>query len=372
VPAELADLPPGFPDGFGQGPDDRRAVMLLSGLRGTSPAKLRVLAWQEGSATACVEAIASGSAGTDNDRAYLAGVDPEVQRGALDVAGARFVVPGDPEYWPAFRRLVDPPVGVYLRGGTLGLGEERVAIVGARTPTRLGLDVAGELARGVALAGVAVVSGGALGIDAASHRGALAVGGRTVAVLGSGIDVLHPSHNRRLFRSILDGGGTIASEYPPGVPAERRRFPARNRLIAALSRGVVVVEGRERSGTRITADHATDLGLDVFAVPGPVTSPLSATPLALLRDGATMIRDAADLLGELGRDPSAPPAALSLPDDERSVLDALTAPSLPETLARKLRMSSGEVLATLIRLELRGIVRSVGGRFERTIRVGAA
>src|SRR6266516_7075049 len=129
-------------------------------------------------------------------------------------------------------------------------------------------------------------------------RGALDAGGSTVAVLGSGIDVAHPARNRGLFERI-EASGTLISEYPPGAPAEPFRFPARNRLIAALSRGVVVVEGAAKSGTRITAEHAVDLGLDVFAVPGPVTSPLAETPLGLIRDGATMIRGTADLLEDL-------------------------------------------------------------------------
>src|SRR5207344_3031694 len=135
--------------------------------------------------------------------------------------------------------------------------------------------------------------------DACAHRGALDAGGQTVAVLGSGIDVDYPPRNGNLLRAIA-GCGTVVSEYPPGVRAEPFRFPARNRLIAALSRAVVVVEGAGRSGTRITADHALELGLDVFAVPGPVTSPLAQTPLEMIRDGATMIRGADDLLADLG------------------------------------------------------------------------
>jgi DNA processing protein len=122
-----------------------------------------------------------------------------------------------------------------------------------------------------------------------------------VAVLGSGIDVPHPAGNRALFERI-ESSGTLVSEYPPGVPAEPFRFPARNRLIAALSRGVVVVEGAAKSGTRITAEHAVELGLDVFAVPGSVTSPLAETPLALIREGAILVRGAEDLLGDLGVD----------------------------------------------------------------------
>jgi DNA processing protein len=155
------------------------------------------------------------------------------------------------------------------------------------------------------------VSGGAVGIDAAAHRGALDAGGVTVAVLGSGIDVAHPARN-----GACSSGSKRREPSSASIrrhPAEPFRFPARNRLIAALSRGVVVVEGAAKSGTRITAEHAVDLGLDVFAVPGPVTSPLAETPLGLIRDGAIMIRGTPDLLEDLGLDgeasgkPGSPP-----------------------------------------------------------------
>jgi DNA processing protein len=227
--------------------------------------------------------------------------------------------------------------------------------------------VAHDLSSGLAGAGVGVVSGGAIGIDAAAHRGALAVGGQTVAVLGSGIDVLYPSTNRDLLKQIAVSG-TLVSEYPPGVPAEPHRFPARNRLVAALSRGVVIVEGALRSGTRITAEHAMELGLDVFAVPGPVTSPLAETPLELIREGATLVRGSDDLLADLGIERVAvrrgSPA--TLPQDEARVYGALGMPSLPDAVARAVGCSIADAVAALIRLELRGLVRGVGGRYERT------
>lgn len=370
MPGDVGELPPGFPAGFGQGPAEREAILRLTGLQGITPRALRALAWREGSASGCVRAISEGRAGTDNDRAFLAGSDPLLVQERLVRVAARFVVPCDPEYWPSFIRLADPPIGLFVRGAPMGPGEVGVAIVGARHPSSIGREVTIDLARHLSLVGVSVVSGGAIGIDAAAHRGALDSGGRTVVVLGSGIDVLYPARNGRLFDQILRSGGTVLSEYPPGVPAEPRRFPARNRLVAALSRGVVVVEGREQSGTRITAEHAIDLGLDVFAVPGTVTSPLAATPLALIRDGAVMIRSAVDLLEDLGFDPSVMPAEspIALPDDERRVLDVLVAPMLPEIVARAAGMPTTLALAALIRLELRGIVRASGGRFERTLK----
>jgi DNA processing protein len=230
-----------------------------------------------------------------------------------------------------------------------------------------------DLGRGIARAGAVVVSGGAIGIDAAAHLGALDAAGRTVGVLGSGIDVAYPATNRRLLERIPIAG-TLVSEYPPGIPAEPYRFPARNRLIAALSRAVVIVEGAERSGTRITAGCAIDLGLDVFAVPGPVTSPLAETPLALIREGATMIRGASDLLEDLDLDPQVAARAvpIGLPEEEQRVFDALTDRRLPDAIARDAGIPVADAVNALIRLELRGLVRGLGGRYERTFGLGSS
>jgi len=211
------------------------------------------------------------------------------------------------------------------------------------------------------------VSGGAVGIDAAAHQGAIDAGGRTVAVLGSGIDRLYPPSNRRLLAQV-ERTGTIVSEYPPGIPAEPRRFPARNRIIAALSRGLVVVEGAAKSGTRITAEHAMEVGVEVFAAPGPVTSPLAETPLELIREGATLIRGVDDLLHDLELDVRTTPVQgpVGLPEDELRAFDALEMTMLPDAVARKARLTIPDAVAALIRLELRGLVRGVGGRYERT------
>jgi DNA processing protein len=373
VPAEVAS-PSGFPDGFGRGPGEKDALLLLRCLLGPTPRSLHALIWRTGSASRALARIRAREAGSENDRAFLASADVSQIRRNLDRVGARFAAPGDPDYCPAFLRLADPPVGVFARGRVLGRGDHRVAVVGSRRPTPTGMEVAADLARGLAVAGVLTVSGGAVGIDAAAHRGALDAGGVTVAVLGSGIDVAHPARNRGLFERI-EASGTVISEYPPGTPAEPFRFPARNRLIAALSRGVVVVEGAVKSGTRITAEHAVDLGLDVFAVPGPVTSPLAETPLGLIRDGAIMIRGTADLLEDLGLDGDASgdrgvPRGLSA--DERRVLAALGTSMLPTAVAGVAAMPVADALTVLIGLELRGLVRGVGGRFERTFRAAGS
>ena len=219
-------------------------------------------------------------------------------------------------------------------------------------------------------AGLVVVSGGAIGIDARAHEAALDVGGTTVAVLGSGIDVDYPATNRDLLRSIAQRG-TLVSEYPPGVPAEPFRFPARNRLIAGLSIGVVIVEGGARSGTRSTADYAVQLGLEVFAVPGPVTSPLSEAPHELIRDGARLIRGPADLLEDLGFEAMQVEAVSldGLPAAEEAVLAALREPMLPDAVSRAAGLSIPDTVAALVRLEIRGLVQGNGGRYRRTVQL---
>jgi DNA processing protein len=212
-----------------------------------------------------------------------------------------------------------------------------------------------------------VVSGAARGIDAASHRGALNVGGTSIAVLGSGHDLPYPKGSAQLVGRIA-ASGAVVSEYAPGVVAEPFRFPARNRLVAALGRAVVVVEGATGSGSMISVDHALDLGRDVFAVPGPVTSPLSEVPLALIREGAVMIRGADDLLDDLGISAGLlvePPP--NLEGEERRVYDALGGTDLPDAIAVATALPLPTVMTALLTLELKGLVRTVGGRYERRI-----
>jgi DNA processing protein len=219
------------------------------------------------------------------------------------------------------------------------------------------------------VAGVTVVSGAARGIDAAAHEGALEVTGSTLAVLGSGLDLAYPFDGRPLVRRIAREGGLV-SEYPPGVPPSPHHFPARNRIVAGLCRATVVVEGAERSGSMITAEHAMEFGRDVFAVAGAANSALSDTPLQLIREGATLIRGADDLLSDLGLelDRSRIERQVELDPAERRVLAGVIEPTLPDRLAAALGVPLSEVVGTLMRLELRGFVRNVGGRFETTLK----
>jgi DNA processing protein len=325
------------------------------------------LARIEGTASACLAAVREGRAGSEADRLFARDADPAALEAAIANCGARIAPPGSDEYPNELGDLADPPAAIFVRGSPLTGGDIRVAVVGARNCSALGRDVAQRIGNGLAVWGVTVVSGAARGIDTASHDGALFGRGRTIAVLGSGIDVAYPLRNRKLLDRIASEG-TIVSEYAPGVPAEPFRFPARNRLIAALSRAIVIVEGGERSGSLITTEHALDLGRSVFAVPGSVTNPLAAAPLGLIRDGATMIRGSADLLEDLGitgtgdSAGSERPPGLSLP--EEAALDALTGPTLPEAVAKAMNCDLSVALSVLLQLELKGVVRNIAGRFE--------
>jgi DNA processing protein len=372
-PVEEAFAPSGWPDGFGAVAEERRAVAVLASLRGISPRNLHRLCWREDSASGALNAIRAGRAGSEADRERATATDADAVLRASTAAGARFLTPHDDEYPSSTMELDDPPVALFVRGARIDIVELRVAIVGARRCSSLGGEIARDLGRRLGGAGICVVSGAAYGIDAASHRGALDAGGRTIAVLGSGIDVGYPRSSADLIARIAETG-SVVSEYAPGVPAEPHRFPARNRIVAALASALVVVEGAAPSGSRISVDHALDLGRDVFAVPGPVTSPLAEVPLALIREGATMIRGADDLLNDLGvgapAETERPDPPIELPDVERRVWISLAEASLPDAVARSALLSVPDAVAALIRLELRGLVRSTGGRYERTLSGG--
>jgi DNA processing protein len=366
-----------WPKRFADGDENRAAVAVLLSLPSVTPRRLLDLADRHRRAVAVLAAIRRGRGSSANDRGRAFELDGGEIIASAEASGARFVVTGDPEYPAPLRDLFDPPAGVFVRGGDLRGLPLCVAMVGARNASPDGCDVASEIGRGLASAGACVVSGAARGIDTCGHRGALAAGGPTVAVLGSGIDVAYPRQNATLLDRIADAGAVV-SEYPPGTRAEPFRFPARNRIVAGLSRAVVIVEGAAGSGSMITADHALDIGREVFAVPGPVASELSEVPLSLIRQGATMIRGAADLLEDLGL--GLPPgmdmpggraeAVALIPglnDQERDGLNQLTGPCTAELLAARTGLEPPRVLAALTVLEVRRLVRSRGGRYERPI-----
>lgn len=280
----------------------------------------------------------------------------------------RSIAAGEPG-WPAVLDQLgaSAPALLHVQGvrSLAGLcAEPAVAVVGARRGSRPGAEFAYGLGRGLAGAGVAVVSGLALGIDAAAHAGALAAGGRTVAVLGCGIDRVYPRQNATLAGQIAEHGALV-SEWGVGVEPAPWRFPVRNRLIAALASVTVVVEATRRSGALITADHALALGRDVLAVPGSAWSPLGEGVNALLRAGATPATCVADVLDALGLSAPGDVRASALPD-ATPIVPAGTAgrawralraePSTPDVLALRLGLAGAELARVLVMLELDGLV----------------
>jgi DNA processing protein len=270
----------------------------------------------------------------------------------------------EPSYPPLLAELHVPPDQLFVRGDVDVLPETGVAVVGARSCSAYGAQVARSLARELSAAGRVVVSGLARGIDGEAHRGALEGGGRTVAVLGCGIDRDYPRSHAELARRIVSSGAVV-SEYQPGIEPAPWRFPARNRIIGGLALATVVVEARERSGALITADFALELGRDVFAVPGEITSGLSAGTNDLLRQGAAPLTSVRDVLDALGIELEPSRTASSVSDAAAAVLAILgNGAAGADELTRASGLSSGEVAAALVELELSGLAAQADGVYR--------
>ncbi len=263
---------------------------------------------------------------------------------------------GTPEFPPLLSEIANPPECLWTRGDRSLFTRTAIAIVGARDATREGREISYQIAADLVRSGIVVVSGLARGIDAAAHSGALDGGGTTIAVLGTGIDRVYPAENKELHERIA-AQGLLLTEFEPGANPDLFHFPQRNRIISGLSRGVVVVEAREKSGSLITARLAGDQGRDVMVVPGPTRSGQNRGGHALLRDGAKLVESAVDILQELGLDSSAVPVRESLESVEFTVDD----------IAEQLKIAPGEALARLLEWELTGEIQRIGsGRFVRS------
>lgn len=292
--------------------------------------------------------------------------------------GGRWVTPDDREYPDSFRLLHDPPIGITVWGDLTPPDMGGVALVGARDATAYGLAVAARLAADFAAAGVTVVSGLARGVDGEAHRAAIKAGGRTVGVLGSGWDRFYPREHKTLAEKMIRRGAVL-SEYPSDTGPSPENFPRRNRLIAALALGVIVVEAKERSGALITASLAAELGRDVFAVPGSIFSPLSRGPLGLIQKGATPVGSAEDVLRDLpvvrsAVLPGAEKAADEIPAlaaDARRLWEALDhTPAGLDALAARARLGPAEIGPACLALEMAGLARELPGKqFVRTEKV---
>jgi DNA processing protein len=293
------------------------------------------------------------------------------------IENCRLIGRSDPEYPATLREIYDPPMLLYVRGDPQVLNMPCISIVGTRRPTLYGTQMAERLGREIAARGVVVVSGMARGIDALAHQGAMAVNGRAVGVLGTGVNVCYPKENKKLYEKVLQRGA-IVSEFPLGTHPAPENFPIRNRIVAGMPVGVVVVEGAQYSGSLITARLAMEFGREVFGVPGNVTQPVSFAPNQLIRQGAKLITNGEDVIEELptpirsmlvkAEQPEAEQRnlllAASLNTSEKKIYELLSTDEAVhiDDIMERSGLNSSDVLATLFDLEMKGIVRQLPGK----------
>jgi len=287
--------------------------------------------------------------------------------------GCRIVTQDDPDYPELLRQIYDPAIVLYVKGQLSAKDKNSVAMVGSRMTTHYGVEIARKLAYQLAYLGVTVVSGGARGIDTAAHQGALTGRGRTVAVLGTGINLVAPPENAKLFEQIAANGALI-TQFPFNRPADKQSFPIRNRIVAGMTLGTVVVEANLTSGALITANFATEYGRQVFAVPGRIDSPRSKGCHDLIKKGAKLCEGAEDILSEFeylfpasNRPPTAGQTgilpALELSENERKVYDALDHEEVGiDDVIRKSGLPSSAVSVALLSLEMKRLIRQLPGK----------
>jgi DNA processing protein len=302
-----------------------------------------------------VEALAAARGGIDLDQVLR----------RLEQAGVTVLTWESPDYPVNLRNIAQPPPVLYVRGQLTPADEWAVALVGTRQASAYGREVTRELATALAASGVTVVSGLARGIDIVGHRAALEAGGRTVAVLGSGLDQIYPAEHQPTATAIAKAGAVV-SDYPLGTPPDAANFPPRNRLISGLAKGVVVVEADERSGALITATFAAEQGREVFAVPGSIRAPTCRGPNKLIQQGAKVVLSATDILEELNlvmvTEHQQVRAALPADETETRVLACLAGePVHVDELGAQLNLPIAQVSSALALMELKGLVRQVGG-----------
>lgn len=367
-------------------------ALLTLALTGGPLQTLRRLLNQHGSSA---DALAAGPAGwqaagcTPAQRKALAKPDADAWARAvtwLDADGHQLIGWGDPDYPPLLRDSPNPPLALFIAGDPARLWQPAIAIVGSRMPSAGGRDIARDFAAALVGHGLTIASGLAAGIDAAAHRSALACSGSTYAVIGTGPDLVYPRHHQQLQAQIA-AEGAVVSEYPPGTAPRSGQFPARNRLLAALALGTVVIEAAERSGALITARLASEAGREVFAVPGSIHNPMARGCHRLIREGATLVTHSADILegvanlaGELACAlqtrlqtpispvPSGQHPAVTPPDpDYQRLWDALGYdPTGMDLLIERTGLTAASLSSMLLLMELEGRVSSAHGRYTRT------
>jgi DNA processing protein len=368
---------------------DRLAMVRLAQVEGLGPVKLRRLIDAFGSAEGVLAASRADLEAVDGigPRLARAVLDPEAEERAkrrlalLAGAGVRVLFPDDDEFPPGLREIYDGPVFLTVRGALLPRDRAAVAIVGSRRCTRYGIDQAERFAYALAARGVTIVSGLARGIDAAAHRGALQAGGRTIAVLASGLGNIYPPEHEELAAEVARSGALL-SEAPLDGPPLAGLFPLRNRLISGISLGVLVVEAAARSGALSTAHHAVEQNRDVFAIPGRLGDPASEGTNRLIQKGAMLVvrpEDVLEALGPFEMPQTLPPSDVpSTPDDappadlnevERKLWAAVGRDEVPlDMLIDRTGLSPSEASATLFMLELRRRVERLPGNAYRRVR----
>jgi DNA processing protein len=341
-------------------------------VQGIGPARLRMLLDAFGDVEAAWHAPADALRRAGLDRRSLHNLleararldlDREVKR--VIQAGVRAITWEDPDYPVLLREIPDPPPLLYVRGTLEPEDSWAVAVVGTRRASVYGKEVTRRLVTDLARSGITIVSGLARGIDGVAHQAALEAGGRTIAVLGCGVDRVYPPEHRPLARRIVERGALV-SEYPLGTPPEARNFPPRNRIISGLSLGVLITEAGRGSGALITADYAAEQGRDVFAVPGSILAAGSGGTNRLIQEGAKLVMETADILRELNLTMAAEQAqareVLPETETEAAILAHLGAePVHVDDLGRMVGLPIAEVTSALTLMELKGLVRQVGG-----------
>lgn len=341
-------------------------------VKGIGPAKLRALidyfespasAWQATESQLIKLGFDRRAAG--NLLAARSELDLDAELARLQRAGIELLTWESPAYPSYLLEIPDPPPVLYMRGALQEIDRWAVAVVGTRRLTRYGRQITEELVAGLVKNRVTVVSGLARGIDAVAHKTAVSLGGRTIAVLGSGFNHVYPAEHRQLAKQIADGQGAVLTEYALDVEPEAKNFPPRNRIISGISMGTVVVEAGERSGALITADFAVEQNREVFAVPGNVNSPVSRGPNRLIQQGAKLVLDVQDVLEELKINMVAAKTAVQmvLPEtsEEAAIYAHLSAqPAHVDDICRATGLPTAVVGSTLVVMELKGMVQQIG------------
>jgi DNA processing protein len=359
----------------------REAFVALNMIEHIGPVRVRQLLDHFGDAPAILRATSSqlqrvrgiGPEVAENIARWESTVDLAAEMRRIEEFGCRVLVQSDPEYPALLREIYDPPVVLYTKGNLQPADKNAVALVGSRMTTPYGLETARRLAYQLAYVGVTVVSGGARGIDTAAHQGALNAKGRTIAVLGTGLNIIWPAENKDLFDRIAEKGALV-TQFPFNRRGDKQSFPIRNRIVAGMTLGTLVIEANLTSGALITANFATEYGRQVFAVPGRIDSPRSKGCHDLIKKGAKLCEGAEDILSEFeylfpqsNKPPSAAETgvlpALELSENEKKVYDVLSSEEISiDEAIRHSGLPASAVSVALLGLEMKRLVRQLPGK----------